>query len=222
MSKPSLEIDAPHWAEPFGAMFARVRYGTWLIALLGGALLVSSILNYRLATRAAAHVYEVRPDGSAAFVADRESNVAPRPAEARFVAKRFIEHLYGWNSSTVLEDVTNAVNMCAPAMAEQLSKELATAQFVEGLRRRNIRTELEWSSVVVTEQNHREFKVRVNGRANIFPITTYAGEPIDTREFTMQVVLAVVARDPERRLNGLEVVRIERDSGATPSTEGAK
>ena len=107
-----VEKDVPRWPEPFAAMYARIKYQSYLVLLLAAGWLVFGVMLYLLGTRAAAHVYEVRPDGSAAYIGDREANLTPRASEARFVAKHFVELLYGWNSSTVLKDATEVVNMC--------------------------------------------------------------------------------------------------------------
>jgi hypothetical protein len=217
-----LENDAARWAEPFSAMYARIRYQSYLVLGLVVVILVLGIELFVLGSRASAHVYEVRPDGSAEYIGDRSANVAPRAAEAKFVAKRFTELLIGWNSSTALKDVTDAVNMCSKPMATQLAEELATQQFVANLRKRNIRSEIQWREIEVAAQSDRDFRVRVTGRTDIYPLGAYQAEPIDSREFANVVVLAVVPRDASSRLNGLEVVRIERVAPAAPESNATK
>ena len=203
------ERDAPsRWVEPFAAMFWRIRVQGYLLgaALLG--LVVQGFWLYRLGSRASAHVYEVHPDGKATYIGDREANLAPRPMEARYVARRFVELLYGWNSSTVHQDLAEVVTMCAPAMAGQFRKELADAQFVDQIRRRAIRSEVVFEQVEVLDHSHRQSRVSVSGRVNLFPIDKYEGGAIESKPFSVQVILAAVPRDPELRPNGLEVVRL--------------
>jgi hypothetical protein len=222
MAKPSLEQDGPYWPEPFAAMNARIRYQSYILLGLVAVIALLGVLLFDLGSKASAHVYEVMPNGAATYIGDRESNVAPRPAEATYVARRFIELLYSWNSSTVVRDVTDAANLCSQSMADELRKELATAQFIDAIRKRNIRSETSFGQVDVIDHNSREFRVRLAGKTDVYGLAQYAGTPIDTRQFSFTVVLSIVPRDPELRLNGLEIVRIERGAstinslGATP------
>ena len=217
-----IEAEKATWIEPFAAMYARIRYQSYIVVGLVVVILVLGIELFLLGSKASAHVYEVRPDGSADYIGDRQANNGPRPAEARFVTKHFISLLYGWNSSTIHDDVADAVNMCSPPMAKQLKEEIAAQQIVTNLRKRNIRSEIEWQTLEVADQGDRAFRVKVAGRVHIYPLAQYEGDPIDTRAFSMQVVLGVVPRDPEVRLNGLEVVRIERDNPTAPTQEKSR
>ena len=178
-----IEAEKATWIEPFAAMYARIRYQSYIVVGLVVVILVLGIELFLLGSKASAHVYEVRPDGSADYIGDRQAH----------------------------DDVADAVNMCSPPMAKQLKEEIAGQQIVTNLRKRNIRSEIEWQTLEVADQGDRSFRVKVAGRVHIYPLAQYEGDPIDTRAFSMQVVLGVVPRDPEVRLNGLEVVRIERD-----------
>jgi len=212
------ERDGPSkWLEPFAAMFWRIRVQSYLLVLALVGLVVQGFWLYRLGTRASAHVYEVHPDGKATYIGDRDANLAPRPMEARYVARRFVELLYGWNSSTVHQDLAEVVSMCAPAMAGQFRKELADAQFVDQIRRRAIRSEVAFEHLEVLDHTHRQSRVAVAGRVNIFPIDKYEGGPVDSKPFSVQVILAAVPRDPDLRPNGLEVVRLVKQD--VPSEE---
>lgn len=208
---PSVERDTPKWPEPFAAMYSRIQWQSYVVVSLVVVNLLLGILLYKLGSRDAVHVYEIHPDGSAAYLAERESKIPPRASEARFVARSFVELLYGWNSSTALEDVTQAANMCAAPMAKELLTQMAGAQHIDALRKRNLRTEIVWSDVSVISEGLKQFQVHVSGRADMYPLGKYEGEPIDVRDFDLLVVLAAVPRNPERRLNGLEVVRLTQD-----------
>ena len=215
----STERDDIKWPEPLAALFGRVRYQSHIILMLVALVGVEAIMLFVLGSRAAAHVYEVRPDGSAEFIGDREANVSPRPAEARYVAKRFVELLQGWNSSTALEDATAAINLCGQAFGAQLGREFAASQFVANLRARNVRTEIDWGDITVMDASRNGYRVQVRGTARVYPIAKFETEPLDVRAFALIVVLGVAPRDPETRLNGLEVLRIESvDSNAKKET----
>jgi len=91
----------PKYLEPC-RQYGRIRFQNgsswWRFVIFGEAVLL-----FTLGSRASAHVYEVQPDGEAVFVGERDSNLAPRPVEAKHVAQDVVELLYGWNSSTVAE-----------------------------------------------------------------------------------------------------------------------
>jgi hypothetical protein len=215
MSEPSVEVDTPHWPEPMAGLFARVRYQSYLLIGSLAVILVEGLMLFLLATRASAHVYEVHEDGSAAYIGERESNLAPRSSEARHVARTFVSLLYAWNSSTVHEDAAAAINMSSAAFGEQLRGEFAAAQLVDKIRARNVRSEIDFESVDVVDQTRHSFKVRLRGQVRVFALAQYEGAPIDTRKFSVNLVLVPVKREPDRRINGLEVARLERD--ATPT-----
>src|SRR2546427_12824995 len=99
MAPPNVESDAkPAWAEPFSAMYWRIRVQTHLLAMAFMVVLVMGYWLFVLGSRASAHVYEIHPNGEATYVGSRESNLAPRPAEAQYVANKFGELLYGSDS----------------------------------------------------------------------------------------------------------------------------
>lgn len=130
------------------------------------------------------------------------------------MARQFVELMYGWNSSTVHQDVAAAVAMCSPTMAKQFREELAAAQFIEAVRRRNIRSEVVFDEVTTLEHGRRYSRVTVRGKVQLFPLTQYEGAPTEVRPFELVLVMAAVPRDPDTRPNGLEVVRIVQSDGA--------
>ncbi len=219
MSERSVELDTPRWPEPLAGLFARVRYQSYLLIGSLAVILIEGLMLFLLATRASAHVYEVHEDGSAAYVGDREANLAPRPSEARHVARTFVSLLYAWNSSTVHEDAATAINMSSSTFGEQLRSEFAAAQLVDKIRARNVRSEIDFESVEVLDQSRHSYKVRVRGQVRVFALAQYEGTPIDLRKFAVNLVLVPVKRDPERRINGLEVVRLERDSAPASAAD---
>ena len=161
---------------------------------------------YRLGTGVSAHVYELHPDGAVRYVAEREAHLAPRWYEARFVAKEFVDRLYGWNSSTVSGDLAAAINMTNESMGGRLRLEFADAQFVEEVRSRAIRSEIEWGKVEVLEEGSRAFRVRLLAEVFRYGLLQYEGEPLESTNIGLELVLGVVRRTPDFRPNGLEVV----------------
>jgi hypothetical protein len=101
-------------------------------------------------------------------------------------------------------------------MARQFRSEVADVSFIDTIRRRNVRSEVTLRHVDVIEYKPRMSRVRVAGDVAIYSLMQYEGRPIDLRHFDVEVVLSVVPRDPERRINGLEVVRFK-----TVATDGA-
>jgi hypothetical protein len=61
MTELNVERDRPGpWVEPFAGLFTRVRYQSWLLGLALGSNILLGYWLYRLSSRAAAHVYEIR------------------------------------------------------------------------------------------------------------------------------------------------------------------
>jgi hypothetical protein len=145
-------------------------------------------------------------------VGEREANLATRPSEAVFVAKRFVELIHGYNSTTVHQNYASALSMCSREMAHQYRKELADLQFIDKIRTQNLRNELVINHAEVVESTTNIWRVRVSGEIEIFPLTRYEGSPERTRSFDVEVVLGVVPRHPERP-SGLEVVRLVQLQG---------
>jgi hypothetical protein len=208
MSKTKdVEIDRPGpWVEPFAGLFARIRYQSWLVGI---GFLSNILLGYwvfSLGSKASAHVYEVR-DGETHYIGDRESNLAPRPSEAQYVAKRFVELIYGYNSTTVHQNFAAALSMCSAEMMKQYRKELAEINFIEKIRSQNIRSELTIEKAEITQNTTNTWSVSVIGSIDIYPLTRYEGSPERTQPFNVEVILGVIPRHPDRP-SGLEVVRL--------------
>ena len=214
MSQAYKEIDAS-WVEPFAALFWRIRVQSYLLAAALAVISILGVCLYNLATNATALVYVVAPDGQATAISNNEVTRSPTVAESTFVAKAFIELLFGFNSSTVHNDIAQAVGMCSAAMAKQLREELADAQFLESIRNRGIRSEIDVVSARVIEHERRHAQVRLSGNVRIYPIADYDGAPVETKPFDVTVVMSAVPRDAERRLNGLEIVRLVHNKPAS-------
>lgn len=203
------------WLEPFASVFLRTRilgYATIAALLLCGLLCV---LLYSLGTAAAAHVYEVHPDGRTLYIGEREANLAPRKAEVVFQTKEFVLNFYGFNSSTVKFDLATAVSMAGGALSHKLREEIAENNIVDAIQTRGIRTEVEFTNVEVVDFNRRQAVSRVSGAINEYPLTQYEGSPTAKRPFALRLVWAVVPRNPTTRLAGLELVRLLQDTSNT-------
>ena len=217
-----LEFDGPSsFADPFAGIFFLNRLKSYLLFLALGVILVQGFWLYRLGTGASAHVYELHPDGAVKYVAEREAHLAPRWYEARHVAREFADRLYGWNSSTVSADLAAAINMANGSMGEQLRLEFADAQFIEQVRERAVRSEIEWQKIEVMEQGSRAFRVRLRCAIRRFGLLQYEGDPLELLEVGIEVVLGVVPRTPDWRPNGLEVVGMFaiKPTGIDPSAK---
>jgi hypothetical protein len=215
---PTTGTHAAPWTEPFSALYWRIRVQSYLLAAALVCVAVLGVLLYRLGSSSASLVYMVAPDGEAIAVLDRHANRLPSRAESTHVARRFVSLFWGLNSSTVHRDAAEALSFCSPALAAKLREELASAQFVQTIRDRQIRSELSLASVEVTEHTEHASRVRVAGTVAVYALAEYDGQPIEQRSFDVELVLGVVPRDPHRRLNGLEVVRIGRPEHAPSST----
>lgn len=210
------------WAEPFSAMYWRIKVQSYLIII---AFLAVTVLGYglfRVATAATALVYIVAPDGEAIAVLDREANRAPSKAEVDHYTKQFIESMYGFNSSTVHQDLATALTMCSEPLAAQFRTEIASAAFIEQIRDRGIRSEVLFEEVKEMESSRRHSQLRAKGVVRIFPIGDFEGNPIEVRPFDLILVLSVVPRNPSNRLNGLEIVRLvhARQQNVPPDSQG--
>lgn len=202
-----LEFDGPSsFADPFSGIFWLNRLKSYLLLLALLVILLQSFWLYRLGAGTSAHVYELHPDGAVRYVAEREAHLAPRWYEARHVAREFVDRLYGWNSSTVSVDLAAAINMANDATGEQLRGEFADAQFINRVRERVIRSEIQWQKVEVLEQGKRAFRARLWCIIERFGLLQYEGAPLERLEVGVEVILGVVPRSPDWRPNGLEVV----------------
>jgi hypothetical protein len=212
----------PQYLEPFAAMFWRLRIQSYLLALAFVVALVEGVLLYRAAAYASAHVYEIHPDGRAMYVGEREANLAPRRIEVERVARDFIEALYGWNSSTVPEDLSDAVNLCNESFGNELRSELAEAEFIQNIRNRHERSQVKFDEVKIIEYSRRHSAVRVCGKVYAYSLTDYTGSPKKTRPFDVQLTMQAVTRDPIYKTNGLEVVAMHNLMDSAKNAGGAQ
>jgi hypothetical protein len=197
------------WVEPFAGMYWRIRAMTYLLALALVVILTEGYWLFRLSSEAAAHVYEVSAEGETTYVGLRYANLAPRPAEIRRVAQRFVRHLLEWHSVRVESDMASAINLCSAAVAERLKEEVLTAQVITTIASRQIRSEMRFSAVEITENTDRYAKISVVGEVSIYPMAQLHGEPEQVRPFWVIVTLDRVPRDPNDRPEGLEVGSLE-------------
>ena len=196
------------WAEPFAAMFWRMRVQSGVLALSVISTAILGFLVVRMATGHAALVYVIEPNGHAQVVQHWIGSSLPVAHEASYVASTFVELLYGRNSSTVHENIAQAVSMCSVSMQGTLRDELATMGFVERVQTQQVRSETEITQANVIEQSQTHFVVHMMGNSRLYPLTRYDGDPAEVRPFNVRVGLRVVDRDPEHRRNGLEVVSL--------------
>ena len=196
------------WAEPFSALYWRIRVQTYLLASAFVVIALFGFWLYSLSAKASALVYVVNGGGEAVSIGNREANREPTEAEVRHVAKHLVELLYGFNSSTVHQDLAEALSMCSASLAKQLRGELADAAFLDGIRARSIRSEVKFDAIDITEHERRHAQVKVRGSVRIFPIADFEGNALETRAFNATIAMAVVPRNEQTRLNGLEIVRI--------------
>lgn len=102
---------ATTWAEPFGALYWRIRVQSYLLAAAFVAVAPLGYWPYALGRDASALMYVVSPDGEALAVVDRHANRLPTPSESAYIARKFIVNLYELNSPRAhLISIAEAVN----------------------------------------------------------------------------------------------------------------
>lgn len=198
------------FADPFAAVFWVQRLTLALLGLAVVGLVVQGVCLYRLGQGTAAHVYAVQPDGQTQYVGERTASAWPQEAEIYHVAKTFVALLYAWNSSTIDADVAEAVGMCQQALGHKLRQEFADEQFVDQVRRIAVRSEMSLQHIHIKERGRRFARVALEATVSRYGLSQYDGAPLEERQIAVEVVLQVVPRSPELRLQGLEVVQLQQ------------
>jgi hypothetical protein len=218
--EPQLSEDAKtlaRFADPFAQVFFLNKLKSYILGLALVVIGVEALMIARLASQSSAHVYELRPNGEAVYVGDREASLQPREAEAKHLARAFITQLYAYNSSTVADDLAAAINLCDEAMANKLRQDAAESRFIDEIRKSHVRSEIELKQVTVLEHAPRLSRVSVEGWVRRYDLAQYEGAPLEQRAVKAEVIMAAVPRDPVRRPNGLEVVRLVQMEKVTAS-----
>lgn len=158
-------------------------------------------------------VYYVGPDGAAVAGGRLSGADVPRDVEARYVAKRFLQHAVAANSLTIERDLAEAWNLMTDQLRDEHAAELAAYEaergysFVDYVARQQIRTALDIDRMDVTNHNDSSWSVRVVGRVRTWPLSRVGEEAgFEERQLEAQLTLVRVQRT-EQTPNGLLVAQ---------------
>jgi hypothetical protein len=211
------EFDSLHdVVDPFAGVFRLNRLLIYTCLFCIASVIIEGVLLWHVSLAATAHAFEIYPDGRAYFVEDRQSRLLPREYEAKYVARHFVESMWGWNSASILNDLAEAVSLCTDPLASKLRVELAESGLVEQARNRDggIRNEVVFADVSVLEHSRRASRVHIRADVRRYGLAQYAGQPFDERTIDLELRLQAVRRT-EQRPNGLEVISIQQQPNAT-------
>jgi hypothetical protein len=162
--------------------------------------------------------YHVDASGQATYVGRLREQLAPSPAEVRYVAKEFFKRAIAMNSQTVQSDLADAWNMMTEDLRTEQRRVLDNfektqgVEFVSYVKKQGIQTEFEFDSkrIDIVDHNQKAYTVHLRGLARTWPLGR-AGEDaaFTEKEFDGFVTLVRCPRT-EQTPNGLLVSKITR------------
>jgi hypothetical protein len=185
------------------------------LALTFAALAVAT---YGILLGLTPRAYHVDSDGQATYVGRLREQLAPSPAEVRYVAKEFFKRYIAMNSLTIESDLADAWNLMTDDLRteqrhalDQFEKSQGV-EFVSYVKKQGIQTEFEFDSkrIDVVDHNGKAYTVHLRGVARTWPLGR-AGEDaaFSAKEFDAFVTLVRCPRT-ELTPNGLLVGKITR------------
>jgi hypothetical protein len=215
----AVEATLPRHIEIWGHIvennrFLRRAVG-FTLALTFAALAVAA---YGVLAGLTPRAYHVDASGQAIYVGRLREQLAPSPAEVRYVAKEFFKRYIAMNSQTVQSDLADAWNLMTEELRAEQRRVLdgfektQGTEFVAYVKKQGIQTEFEFDAkrIDVVDHNQKTYTVHLRGAARTWPLGR-AGEDaaFTEKEFDAFVTLVRCPRT-EQTPNGLLVSKITR------------
>jgi hypothetical protein len=217
--KPKAKVPvAPRHVEIWGHLEENNRFLRRLAAVcVGWAFLALAAASYALLLAVYRPLaFHVDGEGQATFVGRLREQVAPAPAEVRYVAKHFLERYLAFNSLTVESDLAEAWNLMTTELVQEQERTLAAYKkehgedFVWVIKRQGIQTvlELDPKRVETTDHNGKTFTVRLHGVARTWPLNRVGKDATSSERALEAFVTLVRCARTEHTPNGLLVAKV--------------
>ena len=199
---------APSHLSVVGSLLAGQQTQNVIILLLVFLLAGQGILLHEAKKRSPITVYGVDAAGQAKFLGDMSAyqETTPSKQEVAFVARRFASLLHDRNSSTIRENLRQAIAMCAPVVQRQAQLTWQNKEVSQQVRDEQVRTELSWNRVTAESTGPQDWQVRLRGQQALFPLSDFDAAPWKTQQLHVEVSLRQRPREPIHFPSGLEVV----------------
>jgi hypothetical protein len=172
--------------------------------------------------------FHVDSEGEATFVGRLSEQLAPSPAEVRYVARQFLRRYIGFNSLTIERDLADAWNLMTTELRGEQLETLKQYQKEHGeelvavIKKQQIQTVVDPKRIEVTDHNGKAWTVRLRGSARTWPLNRVGEDAaFSEREFESYVTLVHCPRT-ELTPNALLVAKVsnrffvEEKKDATP------
>ena len=238
LSLPRLRTEASDPRPPgapgavWDAFSRQAAWKSWALILLFGLLLLSLLLNLRLATRPPEFVVVENPGGKATYVRRAVATDAllkfladktklPEVAVVRFT-RDFVQLAFGINSSTIDANWPQALSMMTDPMRERVNKQTEAAKLLDTYRAAQVRSDLAIEDILLVEQTPTLLHVKTTLSRRKGPLL--GGGPVTIDRLAVDLVEAIVPVTPDHP-DGLAVAEwqiqeLPAEAPATAQKEG--
>jgi hypothetical protein len=211
LSLSKLRTEAPDPRPPgapgavWDAFARQAAWKSWALVFLFGLLLLSLLLNVRLAARPPEFVVVENPGGRATYVRRAVATDAllkfladktkpPEIAVVRFT-RDFAQLAFGINSSTIDANWPQALSMMTDPMRERVNKQTEAAKLLDTYRAAQVRSDLAIEDVLLVEETPTLLHVKTTLSRRKGPLL--GGGPLTTDRLAVDLVEAIVPVTPE-------------------------
>ena len=237
LSLPTLRTEAPDPRPPgapgavWDAFARQAAWKNWALVLLFGLLLLSLLVNARLASRPPEFVVVENPGGKTTYVRRGVATDAllkfladktkpPEIAVVRFT-RDFVQLAFAINSSTIDASWPQALSMMTDPMRERVNKQTAATKLLDTYRAAQVRSDLAIEDILLIEETPTLLHVKTALSRRKGPLL--GGGPFTTDRLAVDLVEAIVPASPEHP-DGLAVAEwqiqeLPADAPAAPKKE---
>ncbi len=211
LSLPKLRTQVPDPRPPgspgavWDAFARQAAWRNWALIFLFGLLLLSLLLNLRLAARPPEFVVVENPGGKSTYVRRAVATEAllkfladktkpPEIAVVRFT-RDFVQLAFGVNSSTIDANWPQALSMMTGPMRERVNKQTEAAKLLDTYRAAQVRSDLAIEDILLIEQTPTLLHVKTTLSRRKGPLL--GGGPFTTDRLAVDLVEASVPVSPE-------------------------